>query len=136
MKLSARLLKNVDGLNSFDFESTWSIGQDCNEGIGEDKDLYFMIVDLDRGCGSDCPPRFMPVGTVVTLQVTLPNAETPISVAATQPFVDDKSIWKVPVTSSMLPTSGPVKFALTIDGKTYRWTVYGALSIDNSGACC
>lgn len=138
MKLSSKLLKNVDGLNSFDQASSWSISQDCDAGIGEDKDLYFMIVDLDRGSDNACPPRFMPVGTVVTLEAAFNNAagSDPIVVAATQPFAEDKSIWKVALTSSMLPANGIVKFALTIDAKTYRWSALAAIGVDNNGSCC
>lgn len=90
MMLSCRLLKNVDGVNSFDAATEVTFTE------GDAASVYLQLVDEDTKLG-----RYMPaVGA--TLEVTLDNLDSAKRVvrAATQPFAQDPSIWKVDV----LPT--------------------------------
>lgn len=131
MVLSSKILKNVDGLNSWQHADSWTLGRDGEQ--GEPATLYFQLVDQDRES-----IRYIPSNTA-TLQVTFPslNDDLILTKTAQIAFVDDRSIWKVDILATDLPNGGVVRFALTDGGVTRRWSVTGALKINkvNAGGC-
>ena len=132
MRLSCKPLKNVDSVNAWEYTEVWTIGQ--NGDVGQAASLYAQIIDLDRD-----DIRFMPQGTVVTFKATFPNLDSAFQfdVTGSQPFADDKSIWKFDILQTQLPSGGAVFFELTIDGVVKAWSVSNFLDIDlvNAGAC-
>ena len=146
MRITAKMLKNVANVNN------WQYANQAHVQENQANDIYFQLVDLDITPAidkslalPDFPLRYIPQGTSIALEVTFPalrsesddvNAEQ-FSVAASQPFSDDKSIWKVSLTSSQLPKSGSITMKLTIDGVDKYFLVNNALAVDllNVGSC-
>jgi hypothetical protein len=93
MLLSARVLKDVANVNSFEFASSVSWTE------GDALYLYFQLVDA--GLDTDKDPlgrRYMPPATS-TLTVVLENIDDArkLTRTATQPFPEDASIWRVQI---------------------------------------
>jgi hypothetical protein len=131
VKLSARVLKNVDGLNAWAHTDQWTIRE--TDGVGESVSLYYQIVDLDR---EDI--RHIP-SALAAAQVTFPNLDDDkvITLDASFPFADDRSIMKVDLSASQVPASGAVKFSLTDGGVTRTWSLQNAMRVEktNSEIC-
>jgi hypothetical protein len=131
MRLSANALKNVDSLNAWNVAENWVIRSDGD--AGETTSLYFRLVDLDRD-----GIRYIP-DALATMSVTFPALDdlAVITLNATFPFADDRSIMKVDIASTQVPYSGAVKFALTENGTTKSFVVYGFISVEklNAGMC-
>ncbi len=140
MRLNAKILKNVASVNS------WAYANQASVQEGQANDIYFQIVDYDQIPGSDksvalpdSPLRYMPTGTVVTLSASFPSIDSAqeFSVIGTQPFPQDKSIWKVTLLATQVPKSGNFKIKLTEDGVDKNILAKNALSVDllNVGSC-
>lgn len=131
MKLSVKTLTNVDGLNAFKYTENWTVHSDG--ATGENISLYFQIVDKDRE-----NIRYIP-SVSATMQVVFPALDDTkvISVAATFPFADDRSIMKVDLLSTQVPSSGAVRFVLTESSIVKSFRVDGAMSVEklNSEIC-
>lgn len=123
MLLSAKILKNIFGVNAFSYGTGWTIRAD------EPNSLYFQLVDKDQA-----DLRYMPAA-LATLNVTFPAlpGDSAIVVAATQPFAQDSSIWKVDLTNLQVPGSGAVVFALTEGATTRTFSVQNAISVEYPG---
>jgi len=126
MRLSAKMLKNVANVNNFEFADSAHVQE------GQINDIYLQLVDLDMtpidGDSESLPEhpmRHLPQGAAIGLEITFPAlrnesddpAPEQFTVAATQPFADDKSIWKVTLASTQTPKSGNIKAKLTVDGE-------------------
>lgn len=91
MLLSAHLLNNVSDVNHFEVVSTLETVQ------GDTSDIYFRLTDASVDKSFDPPGRrYIPaVGSAVRVTITDIDEGTSIEVQATQPFADDRSIWKL-----------------------------------------
>lgn len=131
MVLSAKILKNVDSLNAWQHTTHWSVGRDGN--LGEPATLYFQIVDMDRDGIRHIP------SALATMTVTFPSLDDDLVMTKTASlaFADDRSIWKIELLATDLPSGGIVRFSLTDGGITRRWSVQNALRVNkvNSGGC-
>lgn len=131
MMLSAKMLKNVDSLNAWASTEQWVVRN--NEGVGENVSLYFQLVDLDRES-----IRYI-ASTGATMQVTFPNLDDSlvITVNASNPFPEDRSIWKVDLLSTQMPSSGNVKFSITESGNTKTFSAFNAIQVQKvNSECC
>lgn len=131
MRLSAKSLKNVENLNTFQYTNQWIVRQDGNS--GEEQSLYFQLVDLDKD-----GIRYMPeVGAVVV--VTFPDLDQSVQAVktATNPFADDKSIFKIDLTVLDIIASGNVKFQITEGNKIKKFSVTNMVTVEllNAGGC-
>lgn len=131
MQLSAKLIKNLDSINSWQHADNWNISRDG--ALGEPATLAFQIVDLDRD-----GIRYIP-SNAATMELTFPalDDDAVITKTATVAYSDDRSIWTVSLLATDLPQAGVVRFALTDGGVTRRWSVTGALRVQkvNAGGC-
>jgi len=131
VKLSAKILKNVDSVNAFQYTENWVVRSE--NGAGENTSLYFQLVDLDRD-----QLRYIPA-TGDSLIVTFPSIDDAavIQVIASFPYSEDRSIMKIDLLSTQLPSSGAVRFALTESGNTKKFAVQAAIQVEmiNSGSC-
>lgn len=136
MRLSAKILKNIASVNQWEFADSAHVQE------GQTNSFYFQLVDLDmtpvEGDSENLPEhpmRFLPQGSVIAVEITFPalrneSDDTGIeefTVAASQPFSDDKSIWRIDLSSSQTPRSGNFKGKLTIDGSDQFFIVINAL---------
>jgi PDZ domain-containing secreted protein len=129
MKLSAKFLKNVANVNTFQYADQWDMAE------GSSQRLYFQIVDKLKD-----DLRYMSQATVidsVTVTFLSIDDESEIVKTAVQPFADDKSIWYIDLTATEVPNSGAVKFSITEDGVTKTFRVAQAIVVDllEAGGC-
>lgn len=140
MRLNAKLLKNVANVNQWQYANQASVQE------GQVNEIYIQLVDLDKMPGidkssvlPDFPLRYIPQGAVIAVQATFPSIDDDLefSVLGTQPFVDDKSIWKFSLSNTQLPKSGNFKVKITEDGVDKFILVKNGISVDllNIGGC-
>lgn len=140
MRINAKILKNVANVNQWEYATEAYVQE------GQTNEIYLQLVDLDKthlGEKSkalpDFPLRYMPQGAVNAIDVTFPNIDSTeeITVSATQPFSDDKSIWKVTLSSAQVPNSGNIIVKLTEDGVEKSFVVRSAVRVEmlNVGGC-
>jgi hypothetical protein len=129
MLLSARMLKDVASVNSFESDTQLSWME------GDSVTIYFQLIDLtldkvDQG--------FMPAGrryvpaSGATLSVVLENINDAKTLTrfASQPFVNDGSIWSVTILSTDLVRGTPqMRLTLTEGAKVTRGLVKNVLKI-------
>lgn len=74
----------------------------------------------------------MSQATVFAVEVTFMDIEETSAIVktATQPFADDKSIFKISLLSTEIPNSGAVTFKLTQDGVDVKFKVSQAISVE------
>lgn len=126
MRLSARLLTSVGSANVFSYAT------ELQASVGDPLDVYFQLVDLDQLQGPAFIPnglRYVPaVGATMLVDVQNLDDARAFTRAATQPFVGDSSVWKVPILSSD-PLTGTVslRVRLTEAGVTRSFTLQAAL---------
>lgn len=140
MRLSAKMLKNVSSVNHFEYSSTSFLSE------GGTNDIYFQLVDLDKvyypavdtSALPNNPVRYMPI-TGATVGVIFDSLfdDAEITLAASQPFAQDPSIWKVTLAADEIPASGNFIFSLTEGASVKRAVVKNALnvSLNEVGSC-
>jgi hypothetical protein len=140
MRLNAKILKNVAGVNN------WSYANQASVQEGQANEIYFQIVDYDQIPGTDksialpdAPLRYIPQGTEIGLSASFPSIDSAqeFTIIGIQPFADDKSIWKVTLLSSQVPKSGNFKIRLIEDGNAKNILAKNAITVDllNVGGC-
>lgn len=100
MLLSALMLNGLCDINHWEFVQTLETTQ------GSAPDIYFQLIDASVNKTKDPLGRRYIAGAGATLQVVIQDIDTAVTVTkyATQPYADDKSIWKIsfnPVTDSV-----------------------------------
>lgn len=129
MLLSARILENVNSVNSFDHVNQASLTE------GDTPLIYFQLVDLAKDKASEgfvpAGRRYVPVSGA-TLTVTLDHIDAARKVvrAATQPFAEDPSIWAIQITTlDKLRGTVNMKLSLLEAGKTTQGLLQAALAV-------
>jgi hypothetical protein len=129
MHLSARVLKDVQSVNSFepDTELSWT------EGDTLDVHLQLIDVSLDRALQGFQPEgrRYVPTAGA-TLSCVIENIDDAkkITRLATQPFANDGSIWRLNILSTDVIRGTPqLRLTLTEGTKVTRGLVRLALKI-------
>ena len=141
MRLSAKILESVSGINS------WKYANQAYVAEGAVNNIYIQLVDLLKTAEinpkskalPDNPLRYISAATVVSVSATFPSIDDGeiFTVIGVQPFADDKSIWKFTLTSSQLPASGSFQVTLTEDGVSRSFNVQNSIAVEllNSGGC-
>lgn len=129
MLLSARMLKDVAGVNSYEYDTQvqWTEGDTTT--------IYFQLIDssLDNSSQGFQPPgrRFVPAAGA-TMSVTLENIDDArkLTRLATQPFANDGSIWALQIQASDKIRGTPqLRMTLTQAGVVTSGLVKNALKI-------
>lgn len=139
MRLNAKIIKNVSSVNHWEYTDSAYLQE------GQINEFYFRLVDLDKihpGEKSkilpDFPLRYIPQGTT-TVSVTFPdlNPENEFSASASQPFADDKSIFKITLASNQVPNSGGMRISITEDGNVRSFMLKNAIKVERQqlGGC-
>jgi len=142
MRLSAKILKNVNSVNS------WQYASQCFMQEGQANELYIQLVDLDLStpvspekspANPEHPIRYISQATTVSISAKFDALETDsqFSITGTQPFADDKSIFKFSLTASQVPNSGNLLITLTEDGANKNFVIRSAVNVEvlNIGSC-
>lgn len=129
MLLSARMLKDVASVNSFesDTQLSWTEGDVVT--------IYFQLIDLslDRSDQGFMPAgrRYVPAAGA-TLSVVFENIDTAktLTRVATQPFANDGSVWSISILAADTIRGTPqMRMTLTEGSKVTRGLVKNALKI-------
>lgn len=125
MRLSARILNNVSGVNAFDYAEAAEFTE------GDAPTIYLQLIDLSQ---DKAEKGFVPAGrrycpaSGATLSVVLDNIDDSrkLTKIATQPYpTQDPSIWSVTLLSTdKIRGTANLKLTLTESSKT----TYGFLS--------
>jgi hypothetical protein len=127
VRLYAKPIKNFANINQFDYATEWNVRKD------EDNSLYFQLVDLDQD-----GLRYLPTDPSYSVVVTFPSLNTAGTLvkSAVQASPLDNSIWRVDLSSTEVPFSGNVQFALTEGTKVRRFSLIDGIvveGVDNGG---
>lgn len=129
MRLSLKILKNYNNLNSFEFGETAFLREDQTNLI------YIQIYDIDRNM------RYLSPELVadISMDVIFPsiNNEKIYTVAAQMVSPDDKSLWLITLTPEQVVASGSVKVVFTEKTKVSKFLVQGCISMEllSAGQC-
>lgn len=113
MLLSARPLKDVANVNSFEWTTTAEFT------AGDAGNFYFQLIDrsLDLSNQGFSPSgrRYMPAaGATLSCKIMSINDAITVTRVATQPFANDPSIWALPLlTTDLLNGSYSMRMTLT-----------------------
>ena len=135
MLLSALMLNGVCDINHWDVVQTLEITQ------GDAPDIYFVLNDASVSKTKDPHGRRYVASAGATLQIVIQDIDSAVTLTkyATQPFPEDKSIWKVsfdPVTDgpSMSGLAGTyaLKLRLTEPGTVLpaAWVISTNYALD------
>ena len=128
MRLSARILENVANINN------WDIADEATLQDGEINTFHIQLLNHSK---EDI--RYITEAAIYSVKVcflSIDDAQE-IEVSASQPFTDDKSIWKVSLTASQTPKSGAFIIKLTENGVERKIKVEQSLIVEllEDGGC-
>lgn len=133
MRLNAKILKNVANVNHFEYASEAHVQE------GQTNTIYLKLIDLDKDLGDGSYLRYLSQATVIGVEITFPSIDDSqiITITGSQPYTDDKSIWKFDLASNQLPNSGAINIKLTEDGVDKFFVVKAAIQVSllNNGGC-
>jgi hypothetical protein len=142
MRIGAKIMKSVVDQNH------WKHSNQARLAEGQANEIYIQLVDLDWSTKSDpeqssafkqYPIRYISLAAAVVVKAKFFSIDDSqvFEVTATQPFVDDKSIYKFSLTSAQLPNAGNFQITLTEDGVDKKFIIKQAIQIDllNDGGC-
>lgn len=130
MRLSARMLDSVAGVNNFNYAQTVELTE------GDSPTVYFQLIDAsqDRADKGFVPAgrRYMPASGA-TLTVVLGNIDDArkVTKSCTQPYASDPSIWSFQLLASDT-VRGTVNMTLTLteSSKVTKGLVQQAISVE------
>lgn len=135
MLLSARMLRDVGGVNSYETSDSAQFTK------GDVVDVYFMLIDasLDLASENFIPPgrRYMPAASA-TLQVVVESIDSAKQVTrtVTQPFSQDPSIWKISFfASDVIEGTANLRLTLTEGAKITKGLLKNAFRITSDRNC-
>lgn len=142
MRLNAKILKNVNNVNS------WVYANQAFVSEGQSNIIYLQIVDLDQSTDPSVeksqafpqnPIRYISSATDISLEATFPSLDedSVFTVVGSQPFSQDKSIWKFELSDDQIPSTGTIELKLTEASVVKTFKLKGAIALDSSsfGGC-
>jgi len=140
MRLNAKILENVNNVNSYKYTGQAYLNE------GSTNTVYIQLVDGSKSVSDssskhfpDNPLRYLSQATALSVTATFPSIDdsSVFTVAGIQPYADDKSIWVFNLTSSQLPSSGSFQISVVEDGNNKTFTVINAIIVElsNVGGC-
>lgn len=142
MRLSGKILKNVNNVNS------WSYASQAYMMEGQVNTLYVQLVDLEQSisinpekspANPDSPIRYISQAASLSVFAKFSSIDdsAEFEITGTQPFAQDRSIWKFELTSSQAPSSGYVQIRIVEDGVERKFNIKNAISVDTIeiGSC-
>jgi len=141
MRLSAKILENINNVNSYKYATEAYLVE------GSVNEVHVQLVDLSKTVNSniksstfpDNPLRYLSQAAVLAVSATFPSVDdaSVITVAGIQTFADDKSIWKFPLASTQVPSSGSFKITVTEDGNDKSFSIVNSIIVEyaDNGGC-
>lgn len=142
MRLSAKLLKNIVDINH------WQHANQAHIAEGQPNDIYIQLVDLDWSTKSSpeqsaaypqYPVRYISQATTIEVKALFLSIDDnqEFEIVASQPFADDKSIYKFSLSSTQIPNAGNMIIKVIEDGVEKSFVIKQAIQVDllNLGGC-
>lgn len=142
MRLNAKILKNVNNVNSWVYASQTFMQE------GQANSFHIQLVDMDQSIlasperspiNPEAPIRYLSSATEITVSAKFDDLDDDleITIAGTQPFALDKSIWKFDLTDAQKPASGAIQITVTEDGVSRSFYMRASLVMETSniGSC-
>ena len=128
MRLGAQILENVYDVNSYEVVSEAHLSD------GGPNSMHIQLIDKSKH-----EIRYLTQATTYSVSALFSDIDDSqeFEITATQPFVDDKSIFKISFSSSQIPSSGTFVVKLTEDGIERKFRVDQSLIVDilENGGC-
>ena len=132
MRLGARILKQVLDGNNYDYTPQFTYNQ------GSTVDLYLQLTNLDWN-GTEIPgiPYHASIGATLQVVLSALNTANVLTSAATQPFANNTSIWKISIPATANFSSGNIALTLTEGLIVSKGTIINGISVqkDNLAFC-
>ena len=142
MRLSGKILKNVVDVNHWRHSSQAFVAE------GQINYIYVQLVDLDQSTKStneqsdafpQFPIRYLSQSTVMSVRANFLNIdeESSYEINASQPFSEDRSIWKFTLNRDQIPAAGNLKITVREDGHDRTFVIRQAIHVDliDQGGC-
>ena len=141
MRLSGKILENVINVNA------WKYANQAYVVEGQKNDIYIQLVDLSKTAEispkskvlPDNPLRYITQATAIAVTAKFPSIDDAsiIEIVGSQPFSDDKSIWKFSLTSSQIPSSGSFQIVVVEDAESRTFNIMNAIVVEllSNGGC-
>ena len=136
MRLSAKILKNVTGINRWEYASQAIVAE------GQPNTVYIQLVDLEHSFKQEkseafpeFPIRYISSATTITMQAFFSALvdDEQITITGQQAFANDKSIWKFELAANQVPKSGSLKITMIEDGVSKTFLIQQAISTEVLG---
>jgi hypothetical protein len=135
MRINARMLKNIIDVNHWQYSNQTRVSE------GQANDVYIQLVDLDwsvkdtqenLSAFTQFPIRYISPASVISVKATFLSLDDDqeFEVIATQPFVNDGSIFKFALTSVQVPSVGNLKITVTEDSVDKVFIIKQAIVVD------
>lgn len=132
MFLTAKILNNVQNVNSYVVGTEWNLRQ------GNPTTIYFQLSDGEQVNSKGEPLRYMPAaGATVSATFSSINSVNSVGKIAVQPFFQDTSIWSININSTDSIAQGNFVFTLTEGAVVRTASVQNAIVVEslNSSYC-
>lgn len=142
MRLNAKILKNIVDINH------WQHTNQAHISEGQVNSIHLKLVDLDWSTKAgveqstsfpEFPIRYISSASVVTVKAHFLSIDddAEFEIIGTQPFADDKSIYKFDLSSDQIPNAGNLPITVTEDGVVKRFVIKNAIEVEltNQGSC-
>ena len=127
MYLTIKMLENVANINNYDMVDQAIVFE------GQVNSIYFQLFNKSKDL------RYMSQASSIEVSLIFPSIDDAkeIEIVASNPFPDDKSIYKIDLTSSQLPNSGGVILKVIEDGVERKFKVDQVIEarLINDGGC-
>ena len=100
---------------------------------GQSNTVYFQIINESKHI------RYMTQASSYSVFAIFPNINSAeeLEIAAIQPFIDDKSIWKVELSADQIPSSGSFIVKMIEDGVERKFKAVQSIVVEllSDGGC-
>jgi len=135
-------MKNVVDVNH------WQHANQANISEGQANTMYIQLVNLDwstkaspeqSSAFAQYPIRYISEDPALGVEAQFLNIDDAqeFTISGTQPFPDDKSIWKFDLTSDQIPAAGNMIINITEGGVVKSFLITQAIKVNllNAGGC-
>ena len=135
MRLGAKILTNVIDINHFQYANQARVSE------GQANDIYIRLVDNDWSLDPKKNKSFISIedpirylsqagAILVTAKFLSIDDSKEFDVTATQPFADDKSIFKFSLTNVQIPNAGNFIIEINEDGTIRSFVMKQSIEVD------
>lgn len=142
MRLGAKILKNVVDVNH------WQSSAQATLSEGQANEIYIQLVDYDwstkdspeqSAAFPQYPIRYISQAALIEVKAVFLaiDDDEEFEITATQPFADDKSIYKFDLANGQIPNAGNLIIVVIEDGASKSLVIQNGVVVTllNRGGC-